>query len=140
MTIVGNLIDNAFDAVQGRSGAAVEAGFALVERGGRTWFEIVVRDNGPGIAELDAERIFDQGFSTKDPKVLLPSGTGATGRGIGLPLVRQAVLRLGGTLHLDPGGQPGRGACFTVLLPHAGPLRQTDAAARTPRAAWTGQP
>ena len=122
VTIVGNLIDNAFDAAQGVPGATVKARFALVQRGGRTWFEIEVQDNGPGIPELDAGRIFDQGFSTKDPKVLLPSGTGATGRGIGLPLVRQAVLRLGGTLQLDPGGRPGCGAAFTVRLPLFGTL------------------
>ena len=117
VTIAGNLIDNAFDAVQGVSDPTVQARFALDGSAGRAWFGITVQDNGPGIPELDAGQIFDQGFSTKDPKVLLPSGTGATGRGIGLPLVRQAVLRLGGTLQLDPGGTPGRGARFSVLLP-----------------------
>lgn len=118
VTIVGNLIDNAFDAVSGVREPTVTAGFALRDDdAGRAVFEIRVQDNGPGIPEVSTRRIFHQGFSTKDPKVLLPSGTGGTGRGIGLPLVRQAVLRLGGSLHLDPGGQPGRGACFTVLLP-----------------------
>ncbi|MBO0894947.1 PAS domain-containing protein [Arthrobacter sp. zg-ZUI10] len=118
VTIVGNLIDNAFDAVADTPDPMVTARFAMVEDGGgRTVFEIGVRDNGPGIPEPSTEQIFHQGFSTKDPKALLPSGTGGTGRGIGLPLVRQAVLRLGGSLHLDPGGQPGRGARFTVLIP-----------------------
>ena len=117
VTIVGNLVDNAFDAVQGLPDAAVKTRFALVDGSVRDCLEITVQDNGPGITELDASQVFDQGFSTKDPKVLLPSGTGATGRGIGLPLVRQAVLRLGGTLQLDPGGSPGCGARFTVLLP-----------------------
>ena len=117
VTIVGNLIDNAFDAVQGLPDAAGTAQFTRAHQGSRSWFTIIVRDNGPGIPGVDTEQVFDQGFSTKDPHVLLPSGTGATGRGIGLPLVRQAVLRLGGTLELDPGGTPGRGAAFTVLLP-----------------------
>ncbi|MCC3270609.1 ATP-binding protein [Arthrobacter gengyunqii] len=118
VTIVGNLIDNAFDAVAEVSEPMVTAWFAVVEDdGGRPVFEIGVRDNGLGIPEVSTEQIFHQGFSTKDPKELLPSGTGGTGRGIGLPLVRQAVLRLGGSLHLDPGGQPGRGARFTVLVP-----------------------
>lgn len=123
VTIAGNLIDNAFDAVSGAEAPTVSVRFALVEDDdGAPGFEITVQDNGPGIPELAMERVFHQGFSTKDPKVLLPSGAGAassTGRGIGLPLVRQAVLRLDGTLRLDPGGQPGRGACFTVLLPLA---------------------
>lgn len=117
VTIAGNLIDNAFDAVQGIPDPAVQTRFALDDNDDRAWFSITVQDNGPGIPELDAGKIFDQGFSTKDPKVLLPSGTGATGRGIGLPLVRQAVLRLGGTLQVDPGGTAGCGARFIVRLP-----------------------
>ena len=128
VTIVGNLLDNAFDAVQGIPGATVHTRFTRRQREGRSWFEIEVRDNGPGIADPDAGRIFDQGFSTKDPKVLLPSGTGVTGRGIGLPLVRQAVLRLGGTLQLDPGGRPACGAAFTVRLPLPRPLPLAAAA------------
>ncbi|MCC9197920.1 ATP-binding protein [Arthrobacter sp. zg-Y820] len=135
VTIVGNLIDNAFDAVQGLPDAAVDTRFALAGDHSRDWFEITVQDNGPGIPELVSGRVFDQGFSTKDPLVLLPSGTGATGRGIGLPLVRQAVLRLGGTLRLDPGGQPGCGAAFTVLLPLPGPDGLSPSAAPLSNAA-----
>jgi two-component system CitB family sensor kinase len=117
VTIVGNLLDNAFDAVQGIQDPTVHALFARIEDDGGPWFQITVQDNGPGIPELDAGQVFDQGFSTKDPKVLLPSGTGATGRGIGLPLVRQAVLRLGGSLQLDPGGSPGCGAAAVTCWP-----------------------
>ena len=117
VTIVGNLVDNAFDAVQGTPRPSVDVLVALVAGGERGTLRIQVQDNGPGIPPADAEQVFDQGFSTKDPRVLLPSGTGATGRGIGLPLVRQAVLRLNGSLQLDPGGAAGHGARFTVLLP-----------------------
>lgn len=118
VTIVGNLVDNAFDAVADVPQPRVMARFAVREDGdGRPVFEIDVEDNGPGIPEVHTEQIFHQGFSTKDPKALLPPGTAGTMRGIGLPLVRQAVLRLGGSLRLDPGGQPGRGARFTVLIP-----------------------
>ncbi|WP_342022022.1 ATP-binding protein [Arthrobacter citreus] len=132
VTIVGNLLDNAFDAVQGTQDPTVHALFARIDDDGGPWFRITVQDNGPGIPELDAGQVFDQGFSTKDPKVLLPSGTGATGRGIGLPLVRQAVLRLGGSLQLDPGGSPGCGARFTVLLPlHRGNASAALSAAGT---------
>lgn len=132
VTIVGNLLDNAFDAVQGIQDPTVHALFARIDDDGGACFQITVQDNGPGIPELDAGQVFDQGFSTKDPKVLLPSGTGATGRGIGLPLVRQAVLRLGGSLQLDPGGSPGCGAQFTVLLPlHRGNASAALSAAGT---------
>ncbi len=117
VTILGNLIDNAFDAVQDTADPAVTAALSVIDGGTGPAFEIRVHDNGPGIPEVFTDRVFDQGFSTKDPKALLPSGTGGTGRGIGLPLVRQAVLRLHGSMHLDPGGQPGFGARFTVLIP-----------------------
>ncbi len=127
VTVAGNLLDNAFDAVQGRPAAAVTARFSLGQAdssgtlGGGTHgagrLELSVQDNGPGISVDPPERIFEQGFSTKDPMTQLPSGAGFSGRGIGLPLVRQAVHRLGGSLQVDAGGRPGQGARFTVDLP-----------------------
>ena len=102
VTVVGNLVDNAVEAVAGRSGAAVvvdaqaSAGTLLV----------TVSDNGPGVPEADAERIFSRGFTTKP-------GTDPGVRGIGLTLVRQAVAALGG--HVTVSAPPG--ATFVVTLP-----------------------
>jgi sensor histidine kinase regulating citrate/malate metabolism len=107
VTIVGNLIDNALDAVAGEPGAPrperhvgfdswVEDAYAVLE----------VSDDGPGLPPGGVEDAFRRGWSTKEQ--------GSAGRrGIGLALVSQTVERLGGTLEVE--GPPG--ATFTVRLP-----------------------
>ena len=102
VTVLGNLIDNALDAVAGRPGAAV-----TVDAAADGGLVLTVSDTGPGLA--DPERIFERGYSTK------PAG-GPAGRGIGLTLTRQVVGSLGGTI--TPGGGPG--ATFEVRLPLSG--------------------
>ncbi|NUR15448.1 MAG: sensor histidine kinase [Dermatophilaceae bacterium] len=109
VTIVGNLIDNALDAVGGDVGSPrperhvtfdswVDDAYAVLE----------VSDDGPGLPPGGVEDAFRRGWSTKDE--------GSAGRrGIGLALVSQTVERLGGTL--DVQGPPG--ATFTVRLPLA---------------------
>jgi sensor histidine kinase regulating citrate/malate metabolism len=111
VTIVGNLIDNAMDAVTSVDGDR-RVGFAarvdaMADGGGVV---IEVSDSGPGLPPLAVDRAFRRGFSTKEE--------GSAGRrGIGLALVAQSVERLGGTLSVD--GPPG--ARFTVRLPLGGP-------------------
>ncbi|CEA07757.1 Sensor histidine kinase DcuS [Arthrobacter saudimassiliensis] len=104
VTIIGNLLDNAFDAAAAR----VELHLSSDGRGP----VIEARDDGPGVAPDVLTRIFDRGFSTKAPR----PGTGA-GRGVGLALVQQAVTRLDGSIEVLPGA----GARFRVLLPAAVP-------------------
>jgi signal transduction histidine kinase len=72
------------------------AGLALVE--------LRVRDNGPGIAPADRERIFDALYSTK------PHGTG-----VGLSISRAIVEAHGGRIECVP-AEP-HGALFRVVLP-----------------------
>ncbi|GAA3796587.1 ATP-binding protein [Sphaerisporangium flaviroseum] len=98
--VLGNLVDNAFDALDGKPGG-VEVVLATDDEGLR----IQVRDSGPGIAPELAEEVFRQGFTTKAAQ--------AGARGLGLALTRQACQRRGGwvRLHNDSG------AVFTALLP-----------------------
>jgi two-component system CitB family sensor kinase len=107
VTIVGNLVDNAVDAVAGTPHARVEVDVRATDD--RT-VELRVRDTGPGIPAARRELIFTEGWSTKK----LPSHGK---RGIGLPLVRRLAERQGGSVHV---GEPdGGGAEFTVVLPEA---------------------
>lgn len=105
-TVVGNLVDNALDAVHGVDDAVVTVGLAAggpaVEGDVVT---VVVRDSGPGVGADDVERVFRQGWSTK------PTSE-AGGRGFGLALTRLACRRRGGdvTVHDD------HGAVFTAVL------------------------
>lgn len=71
---------------------------------------VAVRDNGPGIAAVDQEVIFDR-FKQ------LEAGTtkGHRGHGLGLSICWALAELLGGTLDLD--SQPGRGSRFVLSLP-----------------------
>lgn len=110
ITILGNLIDNAFDAVQGvpppRRVRVVIAGDA---EGGLL---LTVEDTGPGLPAGAADRVFERGWSTKPDDGL--------GRGIGLALVRAAAARRGGAV-LASDAHP-HGARFVVALPAVLPL------------------
>jgi two-component system CitB family sensor kinase len=106
VTIVGNLVDNALDAVAGAPHARVEVEL-LTE--GRTAV-LRVRDTGPGIPEEQRELVFTEGWSTKEPPA-------HRGRGIGLSLVRKLAERQGGSASIGEAG--GGGAEFTVVLPDA---------------------
>jgi two-component system CitB family sensor kinase len=106
VTVVGNLVDNALDAVAGTLHARVEV---ELRAEGRTAV-LRVRDTGPGIPAEQRELIFTEGWSTKKPP--------AHGkRGIGLPLVRRLAERQGGSARVDEA--EGGGAEFTVVLPEA---------------------
>lgn len=98
-TIVGNLVDNALDALGPDRDGTVTV--ALSDDGETA--RIVVRDDGPGIPDLD---VFAPGVTTKEP--------GPVGRGLGLALVARAVVALGGRVE----ARNEAGAVFTVTLPH----------------------
>lgn len=105
MSVVGNLVDNALDALAGcHEPRIVTVDLDDADDGVR----IVVTDNGPGIAAADPDVVFQDGWSTK---------TASTGlrRGLGLALVHRLVRRAGGTIDVSTGD----GTRFEVRLPPA---------------------
>lgn len=71
-----------------------------------------VADSGPGVADTEADRIFEPFYTTK------PRGTG-----LGLAMAERIVRSHAGTIAVRPGGgagPAGAGACFRIELPAAG--------------------
>lgn len=72
----------------------------------RTWVEVLLEDNGPGIEPGDLSRLFDPFWTTKDP---------AHGTGLGLSLAHKIVTEHGGRIEVE--STPEAGARFAVILP-----------------------
>jgi two-component system CitB family sensor kinase/two-component system sensor histidine kinase DcuS len=102
VTILGNLLDNAFDAVR-EKGAERLVRLYLTDLGPDLIVE--VEDSGNGIAPQIAEHLFETGVTTKK----------GSGRGTGLALVQRAVESLGGQITFSAGELGG--ALFTVIIP-----------------------
>ena len=96
--VLQSLVGNAIEALPDRGRLEVETTY------GDRAATIVVRDNGPGIPAAQLDQVFKPFFTTK------PRGTG-----LGLPLSRRLVQRMGGTLALA--SRPGEGTAATVTLP-----------------------
>jgi len=102
LTIVGNLLDNAVDALANTPRPRT----VTVQFDDADGVFIAVRDNGPGVPAEKIDQVVVDGYSTKDPRPGMR-------RGIGLALVRRIVHRAGGTLDVFPGP----GGNFEVWLP-----------------------
>jgi len=101
-----NLIGNAIDAVGAKGTIDVEADHT--EHRGKQGVQLLVHDNGSGITDEQAQRLFTPFFSTK----------GARGTGLGLWVSKGIVEKHGGTLHLATGHANGsRRTTATVILP-----------------------
>ncbi|GAA1189895.1 sensor histidine kinase [Brevibacterium paucivorans] len=127
VTVIGNLLDNAFDAVSRPDIPAERKQVELTMSGSSaSGYIVTVRDDGPGIPDEAVDQIFERGWSTKHDGVEHDTGQGAKtqgSRGVGLDIVVQAVKRLGGAIDVDGGlgdeAEHGelRGAEFSVWLP-----------------------
>jgi signal transduction histidine kinase len=97
--LLRNAIHSVYEAKPARGGRVFVRAYARANNG-----VIEVRDNGPGIAEENWERVFDPYYTTK-----------TEGTGLGLAIVKKVVLEHGGEVRLDHA--PEGGARFTIELP-----------------------
>ena len=96
--IIGNLMDNAMDALQDRADGKIH----LLVREDLKRFLFTVQNNGAPIPQDLRESIFEPGFSTK-----------GEGRGMGLSIVRKTLGEFGGQIALEDGPE----TAFTVTIP-----------------------
>jgi two-component system sensor histidine kinase HydH len=97
--VLQSLVVNAIDALD--RGGRLE----VQTEPTRTGATVIVRDHGPGIPAGQLEQVFKPFYSTK------PNGVG-----LGLPLARRLVERMGGSLVLE--SREGEGTTVRVTLGH----------------------
>jgi sensor histidine kinase regulating citrate/malate metabolism len=100
VTVVGNLVDNAFEAVADGPDRRVRVRFAHAD--GRARVEVA--DSGPGLDPAQAEVALTRGWSSK----------AEAGHGLGLALVAGVARKHGGTVAIDRADLGG--AAFVVTL------------------------
>jgi two-component system sensor histidine kinase KdpD len=105
--VLSNLLENA--ARYTPAGTAVTVRATAVAGGDEV--EVAVVDHGPGVAEEERERIFDQFYR------LRAEGRGPLGTGMGLAIVKGIVEAHGGRIEVE--ATPGGGATFALRLPVA---------------------
>jgi len=100
--ILGNLIENAFDAVQlsNKEEKTVSISFDQDEH----YLSIMVEDNGIGMDQQTINQIFKNGFTTKNHE----------DRGIGLYLISELVKKANGRIEVE--SFPGEGTTFILTF------------------------
>jgi CitB family two-component system sensor histidine kinase MalK len=104
VTILGNLINNALEAVKDCPVKKIILRFDYYEN----ILVMEVHDTGFGIAEEVREQLFEKGFSTKGQN-----------RGLGLFLVKRSLETVNGEIEIY--SENGKGTTFIVSLPYMEP-------------------
>lgn len=104
--MLGNLIENAFDALAETERERKEVYVSLEQND--DLLSILVEDNGCGMTESVKARMLERGFSTKKSK----------NRGIGLSLLHGIIRKGNGRLRCD--SEPGRGTSMEITFPMTG--------------------
>jgi PAS domain S-box-containing protein len=99
--VILNLLSN---AIKFGNGKPVEVSCRPEDDG---FFVVEVQDHGPGIAESDQERIFEEFVQLESQQ--------KPGTGLGLPISRRLAELLGGTLSVE--SEVGKGSTFRLRIP-----------------------
>ncbi|WP_199883884.1 DcuS/MalK family sensor histidine kinase [Anaerosinus massiliensis] len=109
IVIMGNLIDNAVDAVAKEEIKKIDISIVQI----CNELKLEVRDTGGGISQEAYENIYKNGFSTKGEN-----------RGVGLYILKRSIKRLRGRISFI--SEVGKGTTFYVNLPYRSEERFFD--------------
>ena len=106
--VFSNLISN---SLKHTPNGTIQYGYRLLDEGQN--IEFFVKDTGSGIAPEDQEHIFET-YVSRDAE------TSMNGYGLGLPLCKIIVEKLGGKIYVD--SKVGEGSNFTFIFPFKGSI------------------
>jgi PAS domain S-box-containing protein len=110
---MGQIIDNLLDNARKFGGPEGKVTIEVSRHDG--FGHLSVTDEGPGIAALDQERVFERFVRLGDTLTRETQGAG-----VGLFITRRAVEAMGGRVWID--SEPGHGATFHIDIPLARPV------------------
>jgi two-component system OmpR family sensor kinase len=117
--VVTNLVDNALQHTPPTAAVTVrvstQPGLGVIE----------VRDEGPGLAPAQADRVFERFYRTDTARTRAQGGTG-----LGLSIVRAIAAAHGGRVEVE--STPGKGATFRALFPMAAAAAPSPTPAPSP--------
>ena len=99
--VLSNIISNGLDAMEIKGDR-----LDIISTCHEDHITITVKDNGPGIAAINLNRVFDPFFSTK------PVGKGS---GLGLSICYGIIKKMGGKIDFE--SVEGEGSAFHIVLP-----------------------
>ncbi|WP_375748205.1 ATP-binding protein [Vibrio sp. HN007] len=105
--VIGNLLDNAFEATLKNPDSNKQVTFLITDSGKELVIEVA--DNGCGIDPEIADTIFTRGVTSKK---------NSEGHGIGLYLINHYVTNAGGVIMVDD-AEP-KGTIFSIFIPNDG--------------------
>ena len=115
--VFSNLISN---SLKHTSQGTISYGYKVLDEGHS--IEMFVSDTGSGIAKEDLEHIFET-YVSRDAE------TNKNGYGLGLPLCKIIVEKMGGTLNVE--SELGKGSTFTFTMPFEGSIGGVDQSKET---------
>lgn len=110
--ILNNIISNALK--YSYSGARVDITLSVVDHVSvpetHALYQLIIKDTGIGMSKAFLEKLFEpfareEAFAPRD----------VTGTGLGMPIVKNLVTQMGGTISVD--STLGKGSTFTITLP-----------------------
>lgn len=97
--VFNNLLNNSYESFSAKKGR-----IEITTQTGKSYINVRIKDNGPGIDLKDRQKVFEPFFTTK-----------VRGMGLGLPLCSQIISLHNGTIKMT--SKPGKGTIVEVMLP-----------------------
>lgn len=123
--IVYNLVSNALKFTE--PGGKVEVSISANQEN----LILAVNDTGVGIPEEDLPYIFDR-FYQVERNTGRAQGSPDTGTGIGLAMVKELIVQMGGKIEVQSRTEDPSGTCFLLDLPYTAELNEGETSASRP--------